>query len=67
MAIAIRRNQDPAEFKEWIEDLERCINDPDYAFAYDTLMGIYEWCDEKGAITEAQDEAVTNIMESING
>lgn len=48
-----------------IEEIDELLDDPDYDFAEDTLVGIKDWVEHHEHITENQRQAVENIRESI--
>ena len=53
---------------EWEDYLSKCqemLEDPDCAFAYDTIEGIGDWIEENEHVTERQKEAVDNIAHSV--
>lgn len=43
------------------------LDDPDFAFAYDTLENIADWVETKEHSTERQEEAIENIANSVYG
>jgi len=47
------------------DDLEEMINDGDYVFAEDTLVGIHDWVTMNNHVTEGQLQAIENIRESV--
>jgi len=53
---------------KWEEAVGKCdamLDDPDFAFAYDTLEGMAEWIRDKEHVTERQEEAIDNIANSV--
>lgn len=52
---------------KYIDILEDMLGDFDsYHFAETTLLGIYEFVEENGYITDNQIEAIQNIREKLN-
>mgnify|MGYP001580441194 CR=1 FL=1 len=52
---------------QWEDALEECtelLDDDDYAFAQDTLLGIKDWIEGNEHVTERQQSAITNIRRS---
>lgn len=52
------------DWETGLEEIEECLDDPDYEFAEDTLEGIKEWVEHHEHITEKQQEAIDNIIDS---
>ncbi len=46
--------------------LEDHLSDPDYQWAYDTLLGIYDNVINRARFTDAQKEAVRNIEAAVD-
>lgn len=44
---------------------EELMNDSDYEFAIDTVENIHDWIEENEHVTDAQQEALSNIYGSI--
>jgi len=52
---------------DWESVLEACeelLEDSDYEFAFDTLMGIKNWIETNEHVTNRQEDAITNIRNS---
>ena len=57
--------EEASEFREFVERLEEHLEDPDYAWASDTLSGILDDVTMKARFTAAQEEAVSNIEAAV--
>ena len=54
-------------FCEWenlLEQIDEMLEEEDYEFASDTLQGIRDWVSDNEHCTDAQKEAVDNILYS---
>lgn len=47
-----------------LDSAEEMMDNPDFAFANDTVSGIYQWIFENEHVTEAQITALENICGS---
>ena len=54
-------NLSKQQWKDLIDDMR---DDPDYEFADDTLKSIREFAEKNGEITQGQQNAVENILNS---
>lgn len=52
------------DWSDWLERIDDLLEDDDYGFAEDTLLGIQEWVTDNKHITEAQQIAIENIESS---
>ena len=52
---------------EYREKIESMMSSGDYQWAEETLLGIYEFINERDMITEKQIQAVDNILNSSYG
>lgn len=54
---------DSCGYEDYIKKCEEMLDDGDYNFAEDTVMGIHDWIVENDHITEPQKEALENIYD----
>lgn len=52
--------------KRWKEIIDEMVSDGRYAYAEETLVGIYEYIEENNDVTDAQIQAVKNIKDKPN-
>ena len=55
---------DSCDYESYSEKCEEMLDNMDYNFAEDTVMGIYDWVVENKHITDAQKKALDNIYNS---
>jgi hypothetical protein len=55
---------DKCSWTEYLKKIEDTLDDSDFAFAENTLNGIYEWVEQNAHITSKQKRSIDNIIDS---
>ena len=53
-------------WEDLLVEIDDLLDNPDYEFANDTLVGIYDWISDNEHCTENQQIAVKNIANSVD-